>query len=130
MKKKYIWLAIIAFVVLLATYRIYFPDPELEKKMEEEIKQQKLEAFRKAQRDSLFSCYVRAEKTLKQALKDPDSYEEIEAKYFFVNEVTPQLYIQVKLKYRAKNSFGGFVVETKCFDFDKTLFITNSFSCE
>lgn len=31
MKKKYIWLGIIAFVVLLATYRIYFPDPELRK---------------------------------------------------------------------------------------------------
>ena len=31
MNKKYIWIGIVAFVVLLGAYRIYFPNPELRK---------------------------------------------------------------------------------------------------
>lgn len=54
------------------------------------------------------------EKYLKKNLKDPDSYESIEwSRVAKVGEG-----YMVRAKYRAKNSFGGFVVENKIFILD------------
>lgn len=52
---------------------------------------------------------------LKSNLKDPDSYESIE--WSNVTE-TPEGYM-VRHKYRAKNSFGGYIIENKLFYMDK-----------
>lgn len=54
------------------------------------------------------------EEYLKQNLKDPDSYESIEWGNVTSND---QGYF-VKHKYRAKNSFGGYVIETQVFQID------------
>lgn len=73
--------------------------------------------------DSLNKAYRYSYKLLKSQLKDPDSFEEIENKRYFVikqkKKKTP--HIQVYIKYRAKNSFGGYMVEESYFDFDKNL---------
>ena len=47
------------------------------------------------------------EKLVKNNLNDPDSYEHIETRY---NDNVDHIY--VVMKYRAKNGFGGYVVET------------------
>ena len=51
---------------------------------------------------------------LKKTLKDPDSYESIEWGKVIDNNGT----YEVKHTYRAKNSFGGYVVETCLFKLD------------
>lgn len=53
---------------------------------------------------------------LKKNLKDPDSYESIEW-----SDVVKQSdgSFRVRHKYRAKNGFGGYVVESKVFVLDK-----------
>jgi hypothetical protein len=56
------------------------------------------------------SCYV-VERALKSALKDPDSYQHMET----VGPVADGAYWKVRTRYRAKNSFGGYVIETKTF---------------
>jgi hypothetical protein len=43
---------------------------------------------------------------IKSQLKDPDSYEEIETHY-----TAHENYVDVFIKYRAKNSFNGFVID-------------------
>lgn len=45
------------------------------------------------------------EKYVKNNLKDPESYEHIETRYGVKDDI-----VTVVMKYRAKNSFGGFVV--------------------
>ena len=66
---------------------------------------------RKQQVESQFSSWNGAHRNLEQrvkaGLKDPDSYEHIETRYTDKGD-----YISVYMKYRAKNGFGGYVVET------------------
>jgi DNA-directed RNA polymerase subunit RPC12/RpoP len=66
---------------------------------------------RTQQIESQFSSWNGAhrnlEETVKARLKDPDSYEHIETRYTDRGD-----YISVYMKYRAKNGFGGYVVET------------------
>lgn len=50
-------------------------------------------------------AHRKLEKLIETNLKDPDSYEHIETKY-----IDKQDHILVYMKYRAKNSFGGFVI--------------------
>lgn len=52
---------------------------------------------------------------IKTLLKDPDSYRAINKKVTKMSNGDYQIYI----KYRAKNSFGGYVVEEKMFIIDK-----------
>ncbi len=47
------------------------------------------------------------QKTVKESLKDPDSYQHIETHWFDKGD-----YLTVVMQYRAKNSFGGYVVQT------------------
>ncbi len=69
------------------------------------------EEIRQKQIESAFSIFdgshIALEQKVKKNLKDPDSYEHIETRY-----VDKQDYIIVQLKYRAKNSFNGYVVNT------------------
>lgn len=53
---------------------------------------------------------------LKNSLKDPDSYEGIEWSKVANNRDGTY---KVRHKYRAKNSFGGYVIENKVFILDK-----------
>lgn len=59
------------------------------------------------------------ERIVKRALKDPDSYEHIETR--FSDRGANGIY--VVMKYRAKNSFGGYVIEgvTATFDIEGKL---------
>jgi hypothetical protein len=52
---------------------------------------------------------------LKRTLKDPDSYEGIE--WSPVQKIEDRKF-SVRHKYRAKNSFGGFVIENQIFTYD------------
>lgn len=57
---------------------------------------------------------------LKKNLKDPESYQSIDW-----NTVQHEGKTYVKHKYRAKNSFGGYVIEEKIFKFDESGNITD-----
>lgn len=66
---------------------------------------------------SLQMAEIKAKRYLKESLKDPDSYEVISAETYFLKEykgdTTKYKHIQSAIKYRAKNSFGGYVVEQR-----------------
>lgn len=134
MNKKYIGIGVVVVGAILV-YRLFFQDRELmaataTKLEKEQTEQAKAVAIKKAQDDSLTRCYVRASILLEKNLKDPDSFQEIEKQNGFVNNPTPKMYIQVRIKYRAKNSFGGYAVETKCFNFNKSLEMTETYACD
>ena len=58
----------------------------------------------KRQFSSWDGSHIQLERILKKNLKDPDSYQHIESSYKFLDNGN----IKVYLKYRAKNSFGGY----------------------
>jgi hypothetical protein len=64
---------------------------------------------------SLKMAEIKASRYLKESMKDPDSFEVINAETFFLREykgdTTQYKYIQCALRYRAKNGFGGYAVE-------------------
>ena len=64
------------------------------------------------------------ERYLKNNLKDPDSYESIE--WSNVVKQDDGSFI-VRHKYRAKNSFGGYVVEEKYFTLDSSGNVTGCY---
>ena len=69
-------------------------------------------------RNSPWDSSVRqVERWLKAHLKDPDSYQSIEWSRVVARPGTPCPYT-VRHKYRAKNSFGGYVIENKLFCLD------------
>ena len=69
----------------------------------------------------LTMAYVVASRTVKEALKDPDSYQEIDHKeYYEAGADSAKNNMQVLIHYRAKNSFGGYVVEKKAINFDSS----------
>ena len=91
--------------------------------------------------DSLNSIYESHRKILKDLryegrhhirtnLKDPESFEEIEHSESILETPKPPIYYQSRIKYRAKNSFNGFVVETMCFDFNSLGGIVASYQCD
>lgn len=69
------------------------------------------------------SVVVGVKSYLRSTLKDPSSYQEIEWSPSGVNNAG-QYYI--RHKYRAKNSFGGYVVEEKIFYLDKSFHVIST----
>lgn len=74
--------------------------------------------------NSYDNSVIQVESYLKQHLKDPDSYQSIE--WDHVKEISDKITSEnggykysVLHKYRAKNSFGGYNIETDLFKFDK-----------
>lgn len=69
----------------------------------------------KIQNSSYDGSVFQVEKYLDKTLKDPDSYESIEwGKVVYVNDDE----YRVRHRYRARNSFGGYVIEDKFFVLD------------
>ena len=84
----------------------------------EEIIIQKAKKLEEMRNDTLLNCYIMSERFLKSNLRDPDSYEEIEHKENFIDQKSKKdPYIQVTIKYRAKNGFGGMNIGYKAFNF-------------
>lgn len=80
-----------------------------EKERQEKNKPKPAEQLRQEKIEESFSRWSGAqiylEKYIKDDLKDPESYEHIETTYRDNGET-----LTVKMRYRAKNSFGGYVV--------------------
>ncbi len=91
------------------------------------------EDLKDAQDDSLSKASYYAKEVLKKSLKDPESFDLVEAKKYFVNQKSLDkgdfTYIQVKITYRATNSFGGTIQNTQCFNFDKKMLLIETFEC-
>lgn len=87
---------------------------------------EKIDSTNKAQEDDLIMALVKSERILKENLKDPDSYDKISEKKFIVTD-DKKIYIQVLIKYRAKNSFGGMNISEQAFNFDKSLNLIESY---
>jgi hypothetical protein len=79
--------------------------------------------------DSLYKAYKISYRLLKNNLKDSDSFDEIEHKRYFIakKKKKENTHIQIYIKYRAKNSFGEYVIEEKYFNYDKNLNLINPF---
>jgi len=86
---------------------------QIQKKEEEQIEAPPQP--REVVRNSAWDASVwQVEQWLKTNLKDPDSYEAIE----WSKVVKRENRYMVRCKYRAKNSFGGYVIENKLFTLD------------
>ena len=90
-------LGVIFWVVLIGAVLISNEDSP------EEIAQQKIERLFNPWDGS----HLELTKVIKSNLKDPDSFEHIETTYLIQGDS-----MIVQTKYRAKNSFGGVVVES------------------
>ena len=102
---------ITGFIIVVIIWNIA-PPPEWSTQVDSSIKQipKSPEQIRIEKIDSQFSLWDWSHKPSKDIilswLKDPDSYEIIKTWY-----VDKWDYIIVQTKYRAKNSFGGYIVE-------------------
>ncbi|OIN55672.1 hypothetical protein [Arsenicibacter rosenii] len=130
-KKSYKWLLYVIGAVVLIN--IIGQIINSSKTSEQKARESETEIHNKlveSKEDSLTKAYIISKRVLKQSLKDPDSYEEINAEKFFVkpdlNSKTPSPYIQVVIKYRAKNSFGAFNIERRYFNFNKAMGLTET----
>lgn len=62
-------------------------------------------------------AFVRAERYIKENLRDPDSYERIGFKVWVIDTLERKM--GVYIHFRARNGFGGMNVEKYMFTFDK-----------
>lgn len=77
---------------------------------------------------NLTMAYVKSRRVLKENLKDPDSYQEIDHKEYYVSGPdSAKNDMQVLINYRSKNSFGGYVVSKRAFTLDSTGNITDTY---
>ncbi len=65
------------------------------------------------------SAHLRAQRSIKNMLKDPDSFEEIDHRSGFVG--SNGVYVSSLVTYRSKNSFGGFAVGKVLVNFDEEM---------
>ena len=125
-KKKSIWktIGIIFLIALIGSVILEGTKSEEEKSNE---------ALVKKQNDSLNAAYLDAKSILKSGLKDPDSFEEKDHKSFFVKKgsmADPNVHIQVKIKYRATNSFGAYIQNAQCFNYSQDLLMFQTYECQ
>ena len=118
----YLFFTAIIFFIISIVAAILSPKPEAN------IQKEKSDSTAKAKEELLFKMYFFSEKIIKGNLKDPDSYQEIEHKSNFTKQSKDdKTYIQVKIKYRARNSFGGMVVKDRYFNYDKNMALIETF---
>ena len=74
-------------------------------------------------------CYSMAKQALKNSLNDRDSFEEDTHTANFINQLSKKdPYIQVIIRYRAKNGFGAMMLNETVFNFDKSLNLINTYN--
>lgn len=74
-------------------------------------------------------CYYVSRRYLKDHLNDKDSYDEDTHEEYFVKQKSKKdPYIQVKIKYRAKNGFGAMMLNETVFNFDESLNMIGTYS--
>jgi hypothetical protein len=121
------WIAYLFFTAIIF-FIISIVAAILSPKSEANIQKEKSDSTAKAKEELLFKMYFFSEKIIKGNLKDPDSYQEIEHKSNFTKQSKEdKTYIQVKIKYRARNSFGGMVVKDRYFNYDKNMALIETF---
>ena len=80
-------------------------------------------------RDQPTKCYLISRRYLKNNLNDKDSYDEDTHEEFFVTKKSKKdPYIQVKIRYRAKNGFGAIMLNETFFNFDESLNMIGTYS--
>ena len=74
-------------------------------------------------------CYYVARRLLKDNLNDKDSYEEDTHEEYFVKQRSKKdPYIQVTIRYRAKNGFGAIMLNETVFNFDESLNMVKTYN--
>ncbi|WP_247233169.1 hypothetical protein [Telluribacter sp. SYSU D00476] len=71
-----------------------------------------------------------ATKALKEGLKDPASYQEIDYREFFANSSDPNRYYQASIRFKAKDASGAYAVQRLCFHFTREGIVTETFLCD
>ncbi|ACT96677.1 hypothetical protein [Dyadobacter fermentans] len=130
--KEKLLVGILIFIVLFAALKLSDEPakPLTPEQITEQKRQDSLQAEYNRQKENLRTIRYLVKSHIKKNLKDPDSFDEIQHEEFEVTNKTKKLYYQASIKYRAKNSFGGYNVEKWCFNFDKNLQNTKVFECE
>lgn len=118
------------FIVLgliLFAYARIIKEPAFEKEHLARREKEKADSLAKVKEDKPLYAYINARNFIKDNLKDADSYDEIDSKYYWVKKEKDGTEIEVIIKYKAKNSFNAFITETKYFHFTKDLVPVDSF---
>jgi Na+-translocating ferredoxin:NAD+ oxidoreductase RnfG subunit len=120
--RKYLFFAVIIIFIINIIGLFIAP------KSQADIQKEKSDSTAKANDELLFKMYYISEQFIKENLRDPDSYQKIEHKSYFIKEDKKEkTYIQVSIKYRAKNGFGGMNVKKRYFDYAKNMALIETF---
>lgn len=97
--------------------------------METINKEDKHKADSLAQRkDDLIGCYINARNILKENMKNPKSYDELNSEYYYLTDTTDKGgVIQVMIDYTGTNSFGGTIRSKQIFHYDEKMYLVNTF---
>lgn len=118
----YLFITAIIFFIISIIAAIISP------KSQADIQKEKSHSTAKANDELLFKMYFISEKFIKENLRDPDSYQEIKHTSNFIKEDKKEkTYIQVSIKYRAKNGFGGMTVKERYFNYAKNMALIETF---
>lgn len=113
-KWRIFWMVFLGFALFGLVLRIA-EGPKKEPTAAERAEADSLARLNKIGEDAKYA-YIKADRAIKNSLKDPDSYERIEERAGYVG--TDGIYVSCLVTYRAKNSFGGYNVEKALVSFD------------
>jgi Na+-translocating ferredoxin:NAD+ oxidoreductase RnfG subunit len=123
---KYVGYFILTMIILNIISKMISPESTV--KSNAQIQNEKENSIAKAKEEELYKMYRISRKALKENLRDPDSYDEVEYTSNFTKQSKKEkTYIQVKIKYRAKNGFGGMTVKERYFNYDKNMALIETF---
>lgn len=71
-----------------------------------------------------------ATRAIKDGLKDPASYQEIDYREFFANSSDPKRYYQASIRFKAKDATGAYAIQRLCFHFTREGVVTETFLCD
>jgi hypothetical protein len=121
-KKYLLWSFVISILLVVFSPE---PTPEQIKAQQKEdslsVEYDKIENKKKEQRKNLIEAYLISKRIVREALKDPDSYEELDHAEHYINKTKKGATIEVVLEYTATNSFGGRIKSVQSIFFDDEL---------
>lgn len=128
---KYVIFGFFGVLILANAFRDKTNDVvnKSESNVAEEDSIAKIKELQRKVNEQPIDCYYVARRYLKDHLNDKDSYEEDNHKEYFIEPRSKKdPYIQVIIRYRAKNGFGAMILNETVFNFDESLNMVKTYN--
>lgn len=128
---KYVIFGFFAVLILANAFRDKTQDvvSKSETNVAEEDSITKINELQRKINEQPIDCYYVSRRYLKDHLNDKDSYDEDTHKEYFVKQNSKKdPYIQVIIRYRAKNGFGAVMLQETVFNFDESLNMVKTYN--